>query len=104
MVFALVLSEPTVAQVRGRGAIGAKRSCEYRTGRATRSFVTGSGEPCPAVFPRPRQISSAVPSMAQLSGQSRRGTQTICVYTYLGRRFSVVTESLQVCPLTPNVL
>ena len=104
LVTTLTTMDLAVAQSRGRPAIGATRSCDYRVGRITRSARLGSGEPCPSTLPTRRLVAPGVPSIAQLSGQARRNGRTLCSYNHLGRVFRIDAAGFRDCPLTPNVL
>ena len=87
---------------------GAERLCVYtRTpgkvgGPAVPVLKVGRGEPCPRTLRRPHPAGEAVPELAVLDRQLRRGTTVECVYTYLGREYRRILTSASRCNYTPS--
>ena len=90
---------------------GMKRTCVYEVdgrsrlpGRRDRltSVDVAIGEPCPSVYPDPRQREERIPISATLAAQRNTATATVCVYRYLGRNYLRELPRFQRCTLTPN--
>ncbi|MEA3015118.1 MAG: hypothetical protein QOD42_3663 [Sphingomonadales bacterium] len=99
--------------------LGAERHCFYAPPGNLRTTVTrrgqqeqrmvriGLGEPCPQTYPvqrvqRARPARAQIPTMATLAASEVRGTQRICVYTYLGQSYRRAVAQNRTCPLTPH--
>jgi hypothetical protein len=99
--------------------LGAERHCFYAPPGNLRTTVTrrgqgeqrmvriGLGEPCPQTYPvqripRVRPGPAQIPSMATLTSSEVRGSQRICVYTYLGQSYRRTAAQNRTCPLTPH--
>jgi hypothetical protein len=99
--------------------LGAERHCFYAPPGNLRTTVTrpgqgaqlmlriGLGEPCPQTYPvqrreRTRPAPALIPSMATLEASEVRGSQRICVYTYLGQSYRRAMAQNRTCPLTPH--
>jgi hypothetical protein len=99
--------------------MGTERHCYYAPPGNLRTTVTrrgqeeqrvvriGLGEPCPQTYPvqrvqRVRPAPAQIPSMATLSSSGVRGSQRICVYSYLGQSYRRTVAQNRSCPLTPH--
>jgi hypothetical protein len=106
----MLLASPARAQLISQTVFGAQRICRYnnpvQSQRQARPFVErmiGRGEPCPVRYTaeRPPRTGS-IPSMATLQGQERVGDRKVCIYGYMGRRYSRTIPPTATCALTPS--